>query len=342
MSSNKSKFKTLFKSTLFIGFITTAFVWIIIYIIWAQYPQRLMQGDLLDSNQWNQSSWIQNEWNGVPYKIPDPSELKGNSQYNSMGEKYGTYGDMYGSLNTLFSGFAFATLIISLILQMLELHAQRKEIQESNSIADEQRKIASKQGEITEQQKVLNEQQIHDAKVQNFYTLLFKFLDEKRRKINEIEDQLTGSNSRKYNPFDLFIYAIEDDLVILNEHILDNHLNVENSDLIDVLHRSITDYEEKRDNKIVKSEFFDFTRFILNFIEDHEYLGVSEQAIEIFISYQSFNEMYSMFLYSIYDETLQNYIIKYSLLRKLNAYHRKSDYLKILADNLIGESSYSP
>lgn len=342
MSSNKSKVRPFFKSTLFIGFLSTAIVWVIIYTIWAKYPQRLMQDDLLDSNQWNQSSWIQNEWNGVPYKIPDPSELKGNSQYNSMGEKYGTYGDMYGSLNTLFSGFAFATLIISLILQMLELHAQRKEIQESNSIADEQRKIASKQGVITEQQKDLNKQQIHDAKVQNFYTLLFKFLDEKRRKIDEIEEREMGANLKKFSPFDLFISRIEDDLRILDEHISEDHLNVENSDLIDVLRKCILDYENRYSNSIVKSEFFDFTCFILDFISDNEHLGITKNAIEIFVSYQSFDEMYSMFLYSIFDETLQEYIIKYSLLRKLNTYQAKSGYLQILADSLLGEKSYSP
>lgn len=340
MPSHEVKKKRFYNNTLFKVILSTVIAWILIYLVWAQYPKRLMQDDMFDSNQWNQESWVQNEWKGVPFRIPDPSELKGNSHYNSMGEKYGTYGDMYGSLNTLFSGFAFATLIISLILQMLELHAQRKEIQESNSIANEQRKIASKQGEITEQQKSLNEQQIHDAKVQNFYTLLFKFLDEKRRKIDEMANQITGNSSRKFNPFDLFISSVDFDLRILDEHISEDHLNVENSELIDMLTNCIINYQEHHNDYILKSEFFDFTCFILDFIADHEHLGITKNAIKIFVSYQSFDEMYSMFLYSIFDENLKEHIVKYSLLRKLNTYQSKSGYLPLLADNLLGEKSY--
>ena len=316
----------------------------IIFTIWISYP-RFMQ--FMDEPLENENPKVI-----VPFKPnleQKAVESESESKFQKVGEAYGTYGDSYGSLNTLFSGLAFAVLIISLFMQRQELRAQREEleaqrneIKESNAIANEQRKIAEKQRLITEQQAQLNKQQILDAKVQNFYTLLFKFLDEKRRKIHELEDQVTGTSSRKFNPFDLFISRIDDDLKILDEHISEDHLNIENSELIDVLTKCITEYEERYSNHIVKLEFFDFTCFILNFIADHEHLGITKNAIEIFVSYQSFDEMYSMFLYSIFDETLQEYIIKYSLLRKLNTYQSKSGYLQVLADSVLGEKSYLP
>lgn len=40
----------------------------------------------------------------------------------------GTFGDMFGAVNALFSGFAFAGVIIAIILQSQELKAQREEL----------------------------------------------------------------------------------------------------------------------------------------------------------------------------------------------------------------------
>lgn len=57
----------------------------------------------------------------------------------------GTFGDMFGSLTAIFSGFAFAGVIITIIMQMKELELTRIELQRS---ADAQEKS----------QKALNEQ----------------------------------------------------------------------------------------------------------------------------------------------------------------------------------------
>ena len=47
--------------------------------------------------------------------------------FNSL-EKKGQFGDSYGSLNSLFSGFAFAGVIVAILLQRLELKLQREEL----------------------------------------------------------------------------------------------------------------------------------------------------------------------------------------------------------------------
>lgn len=44
----------------------------------------------------------------------------------------GTFGDMFGGLNTLFSGFAFAGIIYTILLQKKELVLQRSEMERNN------------------------------------------------------------------------------------------------------------------------------------------------------------------------------------------------------------------
>lgn len=48
--------------------------------------------------------------------------------YKDM-ESSGQFGDMFGSLNTMFSGFAFAGIIATILLQRKELVLQRKELE---------------------------------------------------------------------------------------------------------------------------------------------------------------------------------------------------------------------
>lgn len=219
MPSHEVKKKRFYNNTLFKVILSTVIAWILIYLVWAQYPKRLMQDDMFDSNQWNQESWVQNEWKGVPFRIPDPSELKGNSHYNSMGEKYGTYGDMYGSLNTLFSGFAFATLIISLILQMLELHATRKELaeqkdaligqqaefQKQTEILNKQVKIAEDQKIIADNQQLIINAQFKEAQKKNFSDQFYSLLSERN---NLLSHMTTIINSKELRGFQIIaLYA---------------------------------------------------------------------------------------------------------------------------------------
>src|SRR5687768_11808438 len=48
--------------------------------------------------------------------------------YSEMTER-GQFGDSFGALNTLFSGFAFAGIIFTIILQKRELALQRRELE---------------------------------------------------------------------------------------------------------------------------------------------------------------------------------------------------------------------
>lgn len=218
MSSQQNTKQPFYKNTLFKAISFTVIAWIVIYVVWIQYPQRLMHNDMVDSNQWNQKSWVQNEWKGVPFKTPDPSALKGNSQYNSIGEKYGTYGDMYGSLNTLFSGLAFSTLIISLILQMLELNATRKELaeqkdaligqkaefQKQTEILSKQIKIAEDQKGIADNQHAIISAQFKEAQKKNFSDQFYSLLAERNNLLSHMIVRFDGKELKGFQVISLY------------------------------------------------------------------------------------------------------------------------------------------
>jgi len=65
-------------------------------------------------------------------------------------EKRGTFGDMFGALTAVFSGFAFAGVIITILMQMKELELTRRELKKS---ADAQEKS---QEALNEQLKTMN------------------------------------------------------------------------------------------------------------------------------------------------------------------------------------------
>lgn len=254
------------------------------------------------------------------------------------GETFGTFGDTYGALNTLFSGLAFSILILSLFLQRKELQAQRKELSAQRGEIAKSNEIAEHQRLITQQQKELNEQQIQDAKVQNFYTLLFKFLDEKRRKIDELE--LTNSSEVKGDyVFDRFIKGA---LQRLKASYIDKKL-VETTPIDElklIIENLIISGHKITKNILNESEYFEYICFILRFIEENKNLGITDNAIKIFVSYQSINEMISMFIFSLEDEELKNFIIKYALLRKLNTYVA-DEYILALVNRTLDENSYT-
>lgn len=77
---------------------------------------------------------------------------------DEYGER-GTFGDMYGALNSLFSGFAFAGVIITILMQMRELKLTRDELSKTARAQDESQKALNKQLEtmqITTKMDVLN------------------------------------------------------------------------------------------------------------------------------------------------------------------------------------------
>lgn len=296
----------------------------VIYLIWAKYPSYMLSMDPVQSKV------------TVPYKLPDPNEQK---QFENIGERFGTYGDSYGSLNTLFSGLAFSVLIISLFLQRNELQLQRKEIAAQRGEIEKSNEIAEQQRTITEQQKHLNEQQVNDAKVQSFYTLLFKFLDEKARKIENLE-LARASKARGNYVFDYFLQGAIQRIKAAYLY-ADSIENEPYEELYLIFEDLIQDGHKLSRNTLVENEYFEYICFILRFIEEHENLGIVDTAIKIFVSYQTINEMSCMFLVSLEDEELKGYITKYALLRKFNTYEGDK-HLLALVDRTLGEKSYCP
>lgn len=313
----------------------------LIFILWISYP-RFMQ--YMDDAPEQKSVQIV-----IPYTFDalltteltsSESVAEEKSKFQKIGDQYGTYGDSYGSLNTLFSGLAFAILIISLFMQRQELQAQRQELEAQRNEIKESNAIADKQREITEQQAALNAQQIHDAKVENFYNLLFRFLDEKRRKIGDLE--LTRESRARGNY--VFEYFIKGALSQIEARFFAaEHIQKESSEELNLFFGNIIrGGHERSKNTLLENEYFEYICFILRFIKEHENLGIKENAVKIFISYQGINEMYCMFIISLEDDELQNYIKEYALLRKLNTYERSNKYFMELIDRTVGAEAYTP
>ncbi|AEP09220.1 putative phage abortive infection protein [Micavibrio aeruginosavorus] len=68
----------------------------------------------------------------------------------------GEFGDKFGAINSLFSGFAFATLIYALFLQMEELRLQRDELKDTRAVLKEQKEEFSQQNENLKRQRFEN------------------------------------------------------------------------------------------------------------------------------------------------------------------------------------------
>lgn len=303
---------------------------LIIFLIWVNYP-RLMQNMDKPTLEEEKPRIV------IPFKAPQPpdtSEQK--TQFEKIGEKYGTYGDSYGSLNTLFSGLAFAILIISLFMQRQELQAQRQELEAQRKEISESNKIAEGQRVITKQQAQLIEQQIKDTNVQNFYNTLFKFLEEKQRKISLLELNRNNDIKGEYI-FDRFIRSFKHGMVGRYPSIA-YFENVSTEELNLTFNASFSLAKESTKNTLLENEIFEYIIFILQYIELNEQLDITEEAIKIFISYQSFHEMFCMFLQSENDTKLKEYVIKFSLLRKVNTF--EDTYLNTIIFMLADKKSY--
>ena len=323
------------KEIIGIGFAIT-----FIFFIWRYYPSWMQ---FMDEKLPQQPAPIV-----VPYtpgatpangsKVVDSEDIE-RTKFQKVGDQYGTYGDSYGSLNTLFSGLAFAFLIISLFMQRQELQAQRQELEAQRLEIKESNAIADRQREITQQQAELNAQQIHDAKVQNFYSLLFKFLEEKRRKIEDLK--LSRENVVKGNYiFKLFVDSVLQRLK--DRYLYAKHIELASDEELHLIFEVlIEEGHTKSKNTLLENEYFEYLCFILRFIEENSKLGITKTAIKIFVSYQSINEMFCMFIISLEDEELQNYIEKYALLRKLNTYEADPHLIELIYKT-IGEDALSP
>ncbi|MFW6744065.1 hypothetical protein ACODTT_08040, partial [Acinetobacter pittii] len=176
MSDQKKPF---YKNYLLISLIGIILSWILIYYIWESYPSRIIVDDAIKSKNLPMNI-IKEELN------LNKEEMKVNSYYTNLGNTYGTYGDMYGSLNTLFSGLAFATLIISLLLQMLELRETRKELaNQSKALLDQKTEFASQTDILKNQYEITSFQHIEAVK-QNFFYQFYALMEERRFRLTNL------------------------------------------------------------------------------------------------------------------------------------------------------------
>ncbi|WP_155722744.1 hypothetical protein [Acinetobacter venetianus] len=300
----------------------------IIFLIWFNYP-----------------SFI--NWMDKPsYKIQIPllpsamvpTSLNPND-FSNIGERFGTYGDAYGSLNTLFSGFAFAILIISLFMQRQELKEQRKELAAQREEISKSNDIAEAQRKITEQQSSLINQQLLDSKVQAFYQLFFKYLEEKENKLESmslsVQSHVVGNRI-----FKRFIITFEREMKSAFQT-NDDLINADLTTLYNCIEQNIQLALSTINDQFNTSQYFEYICFILEFIDKHSKMGldIADNAIKTLIAYQSIHEMYCMLLIGLEDEQLYNFIEKYSLLRKINTYN--DDFLKALVFRIYTDKAYT-
>ncbi|WP_311165483.1 hypothetical protein [Acinetobacter pittii] len=251
---------------------------ILIFLIWLYYPTFITWMDQPARN------------NIIPFKLSEIiTERVDLNNFQKVGEHFGTYGDSYGSLNTLFSGFAFAILIISLFMQRQELKEQRKELEAQRLEIKESNDIAEAQRKITEQQATLIEQQIKDANVQSFYQLLFKYLEEKNRKV----DSLGSSQYSGLHMLGKFIKAFIRDAGISGNFKNISSINLSTIDglIIGSLHSA----HYSTNQTLKKLRYAEYLNFIFNYIHNNKDLGITDNAISMFIAYTSFLEFLCMF-----------------------------------------------
>ena len=104
----------------------------------------------------------------------------------------GTYGDMFGPVNALFSGFAFAGLIITLVMQHDELGLQRKELIQTN------KELAAQREQFTAQTKTMQ--------IQRFENTLFNMLSLQQGIVNGLEFIPKNVNEKSYKGKYVFEY----------------------------------------------------------------------------------------------------------------------------------------
>ncbi|MDO7468738.1 putative phage abortive infection protein [Acinetobacter baumannii] len=171
-----------------------------IYYFWDHYPEQLIKKDTQIEMPANPNtgniSWPLST--SIIYSTPQDIEAP-RTKFQEIGEKYGTYGDTYGSLNTLFTGLAFAGLIISIFIQLLELRQTRKELAaQSKALSDQRTEFAAqtlildKQTKInTTQQKIINDQFKENQKT-NLLNHFFKLIDQKNLLMNDLKFPKNG------------------------------------------------------------------------------------------------------------------------------------------------------
>lgn len=302
ISCNNRKF---YQKTRFILPLCFLLSFIIIFALWFFYPNFLRYTDSSNSNLKNENIFIKEHDFTTPWylNLKSTENLEGVSEKSNkelLGEKYGTYGDTYGSLNTLFTGWAFAGLIISIILQMLELKATRKELIEQKKVMREQKEEYKEQNKILENQHKLIELQFKESKKQNFLNQFYALLDQRQSLLSNLVMPNVNGREVRGNEV-IFVYAkkFRDIRKTFN-----SDKNTSNDMKVmwdDFTFDSYTSYDSQ-----VKS-YFKFYRMMFSIIdrtdalEDSEkkyyrnilknFIGVEEQLILMWLG--SFNKQYN-------------------------------------------------
>lgn len=261
---------------------------------------------------------------------------------NSDDTNFGTFGDTFGALNTLFSGLAFATLIITLILQRRELQLQRKAVEAQQVEIQKSNDIAEQQVTITEQQAELLEKQIREAQVQNFFNIIFQLFNRKKT-YYEIADKFPefGSSSEFMNDQSestfktLHIAALK-----IYDYFYRNYGgdNLHEDEILRILKREITG---KGSNLIPYSylkgsKYKEYFLYVINFIEN--FVGIEDKdrevALSIFLSDFSRSELYVISLLTIEDEILMEKVIKYKIFNSFieNDHDGKSVFSQLFSE----------
>jgi len=313
------------------GHIDLIFIGIGIFLvisIWVFFPSYLVWKDSVQPEQKTQIV--------IPYKLdtmlktkqatPEPlNEDKEKTELQVIGDQFGAFGDSYGSLNTLFSGLAFTFLVASLYLQRKELQAQRLEISDQRVEIKRGNDIAEGQRKIAENQEQLIRDQISEGQKQNFYSLFFRFLDEKNKKMqNLVIKSRNPAIPDRVGDYFFKVFAGEflKDLLPTN---IPHHPQEDGSltsNLGYLVNKIEGTYERLSTYNHVNFEetfYFEYFIFLLNFINQNEFIHDSDLVMDTFISHLTFNETICMACYAALRNTeLKNYIERYGLLRNLN------------------------
>ncbi|MDC5208348.1 hypothetical protein OHW43_11795 [Acinetobacter baumannii] len=330
MSDQKKPF---YKNYLVIILIGIMFSWFLIYYVWVSYPSRIINDDAVNSK-----NLPANVWKGVPYPALKEKEIEESSYYSALGNTYGTYGDMYGSLNTLFSGLAFATLIISLLLQMLELRETRKELaNQSKALLDQKKEFAS-QTTILKNQYNLTSFQHLEAVKQNFYHQFYALMEERRFRLKNLSvrekiTHLSGSDEYVFygnnssfglNALQVYLNQVESQL----EKKLDAVQKNQEGNALFYKHLNIA-FDSMRFSQI--SPFINLTDNLITTIYDLNknlpsgYSLDTENYINLVASSLYPNEAAIIFWYGILNQEWKHVIEKSSLLRYFN--YEKFEYI---------------
>lgn len=295
-----------------------------IYYFWDHYPEYLIKNDTKTEISNSQQEKIIN-WplsTSIIYSTSQYAEEEPKTNFQEIGEKYGTYGDTYGSLNTLFTGLAFAGLIISIFIQLLELRQTRKELAEqSKAMVDQktefsaQTKILEKQADINANQQKIIDAQFKETQKTNFLNHFFKLIDQRNLLLNELilptEDGLIKGHN--------VLIEFSKEFTRINEYF---NPEEDNEDYYYESWKNFV-YESYGNHNYQLISYFKMYRIICYTIHSSKLISDAEKKyyFETLRTVMSVEEQLVLMWCSIFIPQLQNFCNKHSLLMGLYSEH---------------------